>query len=215
MKKSKEQFYKKFTEYLGKSLGPDYEIIVHSIENGNYKKSHVIALANGYVSGRNFDSPLTDLALLMIKNKEFEHSDYKINYKASTKSNKEIIGSTFFIKDEKGKLEGLLCINHDLTQLTKAAKDLITSLNIPKTDSSISKNQASEALSESIEDTIYSLIDPTFLNTNMILSPQQKENIIGKLYEKGVFSMKGSVLKVAKILKTSEPTIYRYLKNFK
>ncbi len=215
MKKEKEQFYRDFTEYLGKTLGPDYEIIVHSVDNGDCDNAHVVALVHGYISGRNMNSPLTDLALSMIKNKDYEKNNYKVHYKASTKSNKEIIGSTFFIKDKDGKLEGMLCINHDITKIRKAANDLMSSLNIPRLNDSVAQAPASESLSESIEDIIYSIVDPSLLNTNMMLSPEQKEEIIGQLYKKGVFAMKGSVPKVAKILKTSEPTIYRYLKNFR
>lgn len=215
MRKEKEQFYRDFAEYLGKTLGPDYEIIVHSVDNGDCDNAHVVALVHGYISGRDMNSPLTDLALTMIRNKDYERSNYKVHYKASTKSNKEIIGSTFFIKDKDGRLEGMLCINHDITKVRKAANDLMSSLNIPKLTDSVAKTPASESLSESIEDIIYSIVDPSLLNTNMMLSPEQKEKIIGQLFKKGVFAMKGSVPKVAKILKTSEPTIYRYLKNFR
>ncbi len=43
----------------------------------------------------------------------------------------------------------------------------------------------------------------------------QKEEITKTLYQKGIFNIKGSVPIVARLLKISEPSVYRYLKNFK
>ncbi|MCF1783273.1 PAS domain-containing protein [Lactobacillus mulieris] len=215
MDKQKESFFKDLSIYLKNTLGPDYEIIVHSIKNGDYENARVIALENGYISGRNLNSPLTDLALKMIKDKEYEKSNYKTHYIASTKNNKKIIGSTFFIKNDVNELEGLLCINHDISKIDNAVNNLLNVLNISNLQNMITESPSSESLSESIEDIIYSVVDPTLLNSNMLLSPEQKQVIIKKLYHKGVFSMKGAVAKVAKIIKTSEPTIYRYLKEVK
>ncbi|EIR5586132.1 helix-turn-helix domain-containing protein, partial [Campylobacter jejuni] len=54
-----------------------------------------------------------------------------------------------------------------------------------------------------------------YLNSDYQLSIAQKEEIAEKLYEKGIFNIKGAVPIVAKFLKISEPSVYRYLKKFK
>ncbi|MCH3904411.1 MAG: helix-turn-helix domain-containing protein [Lactobacillus sp.] len=89
-------------------------------------------------------------------------------------------------------------------------------LNIPQeSEKSNHTDEPEEVLATSVEGLIYSVVDPKMLQSNMLLSPKQKEKLISELHIKGVFSVKGSVQKVAKILRISEPTIYRYLRNLK
>jgi len=45
-----------------------------------------------------------------------------------------------------------------------------------------------------------------------LLVMEEKKQIVKKLNDKGVFSLKGAVAEVARRLETSEQTIYRYLK---
>lgn len=51
-----------------------------------------------------------------------------------------------------------------------------------------------------------------YLNSDYQLSMAQKEEITKTLYQKGIFNIKGSVPIVARLLKISEPSVYRYLK---
>ena len=52
-----EQMLRQYTvlvEYLGKTLGPDYEVVLHEILPEN---SRVAAIANGSISGRSVGAP--------------------------------------------------------------------------------------------------------------------------------------------------------------
>ena len=107
-----EQMLRQYTvlvEYLGKTLGPDYEVVLHEILPEN---SRVAAIANGSISGRSVGAPITNAALRMIMQKQYETSDYNLNYTGQLANGKTIRSSTMFIKDG-GKLVGLLCINFD------------------------------------------------------------------------------------------------------
>ena len=107
-----EQMLRQYTvlvEYLGKTLGPDYEVVLHEILPEN---SRVAAIANGSISGRSVGAPITNAALRMIMQKQYETSDYNLNYTGQLANGKTIRSSTMFIKDS-GKLVGLLCINFD------------------------------------------------------------------------------------------------------
>ncbi len=87
--------YAALAEFLGRALGPDYEIAVHDL---NKKQPSLVALVNGHISGREVGAPLTNIALQIIADRTYL----------------KVFGcSTFFIKDEKGALVGLLCINFD------------------------------------------------------------------------------------------------------
>ena len=54
------QQYMKLTEFLGLTLGPDYEVALHDLTN---KDRSIIAIANNYISGREIGAPLTNMAL--------------------------------------------------------------------------------------------------------------------------------------------------------
>lgn len=212
MNSKKQRLFESLAAYLGATLGQDYEVVVHSVNQDKIENSEIIAIENGHISRRTIHSPLTDLALEMIKNKDYERMNFKTNYKAITQEGTITRGSTYFIKDDEGNLEGLLCINHDQTRLRQLANSILDYCNDVTPDATEEANESTEMLSSSVEDIVNAVIDPVFLNEEMVLSPKQKEAAISKLYDKGVFSMKGSVQKVAKLLHMSEPTVYRYLK---
>lgn len=75
-----EQMLRQYTvlvEYLGATLGPDYEVVLHEILP---ETSRVAAIANGSISGRSVGAPITNAALRMIMQKQYETSDYNLNY---------------------------------------------------------------------------------------------------------------------------------------
>ena len=75
-----EQMLRQYTvlvDYLGQTLCPDYEVVLHEILPEN---SRVAAIANGSISGRSVGAPLTNAALRMIMQKQYETSDYNLNY---------------------------------------------------------------------------------------------------------------------------------------
>lgn len=203
--------YINMVDFLAAILGENYEIVLHEISE---KNSKIIAIKNSYISGRDINSPLTDFALSVLKNEEFRQKEYALNYKALAKG-KKINGSTFFIK-ENGAITGMLCINYDDENakdvLDKLSKILGVNCNF---DEAKSVNQ--ETLSTSVEDMIISIVGDKvkLVNSGTLLTPMQKEEVILALYQSNIFSIKSAVSIASKMLKISEPTIYRYLKNIK
>ena len=61
--------YTRIVEFLGQALGPDYEIVLHEILP---EQSRVAAIANGGISGRSVGAPITNAALRMIIQKQYE-----------------------------------------------------------------------------------------------------------------------------------------------
>lgn len=212
MDKSQKDRFSKLVEFLGKALGKNYEVVLHNISD---KGSSVEAIANNHISNRTVNSPLTGFALELLKDKVYEKEDYLVDYKALTKQGKDIQGSTFFIKENK-KILGMLCINHDDSDYKNIADKILKLGNVrEKNDDKMQATttvEAVEHLSESIEDIISSIIEPSILNSDTILKPAKKQEIINALFSKGVFNIKGAVLKVSKILNISEQSVYRYLK---
>ncbi|MGF9858494.1 helix-turn-helix domain-containing protein [Priestia endophytica] len=73
-------------------------------------------------------------------------------------------------------------------------------------------NEMIEYFTDSLDEVVYSIIDPTLLNPNVALKQEQKVEIISQLYKKGIFQLKGAVSQVAELLNIFEPSVYRYLK---
>lgn len=217
-KKQKEQFIK-LTHFLGEVLGEQYEVAFHVIEE---EGAYLAAIANNHISGRTINAPLTAFASELIQEKTFLEKDFLCDYKALVGKSKTIRGSTFFIKQDK-KLLGILCINHDSSEMQKAISKIIDleklgdfiSLSLPQNTTQDKNTVSVETLSHSIEDILAESIDLTYLESGFTLSVQQKHDVINKLYLKGIFNIKGSIPIVAKFLNTSEPSIYRYLQRLK
>lgn len=214
MNKEQKKAFTKLVDFLGKCLGENYEVVLHDITD---KGSCVAAITNNHISNRTANSPLTGFALDLLNKGEYKDKDYLVNYKAKTKGGKSIQGSTFFIKEDD-KILGMLCINHDDSAYKKLSNEILklgNIQNITQPNSEVlndEKVEVVEYLSESIEDIIASIIDTNLLNNIVSIKPEQKQKIINALFEKGIFNIKGAVLKVAKILNISEQSVYRYLK---
>ena len=92
------QQYSVIVQFLGKTLGPDYEIVLHDL---NPDHNEIVAIANSHVSGRNIGSPLTNASLKMLIDKAYETDDFLCNYKgvAEDRHGHMLRSSTMFIKD--------------------------------------------------------------------------------------------------------------------
>lgn len=231
MNDEQKELFIKLTHFLGQVLGKSYEVVFHIISK---KGSYIAAIENSHISGRTIDSPLTAFASKLLQEKAYLKKDFLCHYKAQTKENKLLNGSTFFIKKGE-KLVGILCINHDTSEIQSAIHKIIEIENLSSfgeiTASLMSDSGESsgfgespqpqnaqisiENLSHNIEDILAQSIDLNYLKSGFTLSATQKNDIIKNLYQKGIFNIKGSLYIVAKLLKISEPSVYRYLNKLK
>lgn len=211
--------YRTIVEFLGKALGSDFEIVLHEISAG---KKSIAAIANGHISGRMVNAPLTDLALKSISAQSYKTSDYILNYKGIAENNKELRSSTMFIKDETGNLVGMLCINYDMSKLKNLTKDvgeLFQSFGL--SDLLVGKNEKEthtevvENFSKSIFEVVKSVLDVELAQYDNVpvsrLSMDEKLVLVEALDRNGVFLLKGAVPETASQLNCSEASIYRYL----
>ncbi|KAJ49958.1 putative transcriptional regulator YheO [Clostridium tetanomorphum] len=207
--------YIPIVNFIGDALGASCEVVLHDTRNAS---NSVIAIKNNNVSGRKIGSPLTDLALKKLKDEKKNPEQYITKYSGKTKDGKILNSSTYFIRNNDNKIIGMLCINIDVTKLINF-KNLFNELTNEligegKEDFIEEQNKESENFTESIEELVMSIIENTLLEVDIPperMSPDEKMNVVHSLNEKGVFLIKGAIGDVAKQLKTSENTIYRYL----
>ncbi len=218
------QRYMKLTEFLGMTLGPDYEVALHDLSD---KDNSIIAIANGHVSGRTIGAPLTSVALQSIADHSYETNDYRINYTGIAVGKKMLRSSTFYIKDEDGHLVGLLCINFDDSRYQDLSERILK-LRHPDAfvETNFVYNAKKAALetapsvsgAESFHDSLSGLTDEVMTQillqkgtTADRLTHEERMNVVEMLRRKGFFLIKGAVKQAAEQLHCSQATIYRYL----
>ena len=209
--------YVKLTEFLGAALGPDYEVALHDLTD---KDRSIIAIANGYISGREVGAPLTNMALGVLKDESYEWQDYRLHYSGVSVTGNLLRSSTMFIK-EGGKLIGMLCINFDDSRYQAFAREVLTLCH---------PNQFFQALTQPEEVPADALRPETFRNSTEAvtqdavahelerlgvpadrLTSEERLRIIAALDASGIFLLKGAVKDVAACLGCSQASVYRYL----
>ena len=209
------QQYARLTEFLGRALGPDYEIALHDLTDTNRS---LIALANGHISGRKVGATLTNRALSILRDKSYEYSDYRIHDYGLSVGGKELRSNTMFIKEDD-RLVGMLCINFDDSRYRALAgevlglchPDAFLSFAVPETASA---HAAPEMFSHSPEAVVRDAVDRELERRGVTagrLTADERIEIITALDESGIFLIKGAVKDVAAELGCSQASVYRYL----
>ncbi|MEA5082729.1 MAG: PAS domain-containing protein [Lachnospiraceae bacterium] len=209
--------YSLLVDFLGRTLGPDYEIALHDLG----KKQSIVAIANGHISGRAIGAPLTNVAMQNIAERNYETQNYYLSHRGLSADGRLLRSSSFYIKDEHGKLVGLLCINFDDTRYQQLS-ELVFSLCHPDEYAEKNISIGSSPLPDGEDETFYSSIasaaDAALLSVMKSssvptdrLTQDEKMEIVGLLNSKGIFMLKGAVTEVAERLSCSPASIYRYL----
>lgn len=208
--------YINLAEFLGKTLGPEYEIVLHDINEDNHSIAYI---ANGNISGRSIDDPQTDQTFKYIKDQTVSKNNYIINTKGVEKNNKVIRSSSLFIKDENNKLTGMLCINFNGSKYVNLAKQILkmTGMENASIENEYLNNPTglAENISSSISEATDNAVKLSLENSHVPvdrLTQEEKIEIVRDLEGKGVFMLKGAVSEVAEKLSVSEATLYRYIR---
>lgn len=216
--------------FIAEIMGKNCEVVLHDVTKPD---SSIVEIVNGHISGRKVNGPITDLALKVMKEKNYKDKHFICNYESVGKGKKPFRSSSYFLKDEQNEIIGMICVNVDLTDLMKARSILDDAILLADVTNIANQEQVQdhteqkkssfdlnvlESFEDNIEDLLLSLIKGVLSESEIAperMSPQEKMDIVRKLNEKGVFLLKGGVSEVAKHLDASEATIYRYLSKIK
>lgn len=224
------QHYTILVEFLGKALGPDYEVVLHDLSSKDFA---IAAIANGHISGRKAGGPLTDAALRMLSSRAYETDDFLSNYRGIAPNGHILRSSTMFIRDEENRPIGLLCINFDdwrYKELTEKMLSIIhpesyleqhPAYTQPLLQRPVEKpalQESSAAITENFSMDIPALMQKIFDDATASLETPvdrlnqfERREIVEQLNEQGLFQLKGAVSFVARKFSCSNATIYRYL----
>lgn len=190
---------------IAETLGKNCEVVLHEI-NGN--KKSIIAIKNGNITGRSIGSPMLDVGIKALT--KDDNVDNILNYKNKSSDGRILKSSTTFIRDEKEKIIGCLCINIDISQFV-LAKNALNELVQTDVNAEVSLEDFD---SNSVNDVLVNIVSSTIESTGKpvaYMSKEEKVNVVKKLNEKGAFLIKGAIDYVAKILCVSRYTVYNYL----
>jgi len=206
--------YIPLVDFIADIIGSHCEVLLHDIVD---VENSVIAIRNGYISGRYLGCPLTDLGFKLLENKSYLKQDALVNYRSRTDTGENLISSTYYIKDEKEELIGMICVNilnstdHQINKIpTEFPLTTLFSNVVHMNDN----EEVTESLSTSLDNVVDVAVQKLIAKYNVSadrMSIEEKSAIVQALGENGIFKIKGAITKVASTFKTSESTIYRYL----
>ena len=177
-------------------LGPRAEVVLHDVSSPSRS---IIMIRNGHVTGREIGAPLTDLGFYMLR-----ESDHRIDtlgiYQSKTDNGKLLRCNAANLRDARGKIEAILCINIDMTGEEGRQINKAKALPAP-----------SEHYQSSIDQVIETMISEAHFTLSGGLSRDAKFELVRAMDARGVFLARGSVRKVASELEIAAPTIYKYI----
>lgn len=190
-------------------LGPHCEVVVHSFANFN---ESVVKIVNGDLSSRKVGSPLTNYGLRLLR-------DYletrKVEPKAYFTRNARgglVKSSSILLFGTHGNPIGMLCINYDLSvpfpEFVDSLMGGLCSGRIPKENEDFSI-KSDDVINKALEDA-YSSVK----SDSAIKCRNKNKTIVERLFNDGIFALKGSVKIVADRLGITEYAVYKYTREF-
>ena len=193
---------------LADFLGDNAEIALHDLSNIEHS---IVKIRNNHVSGRKVGDPATDLVMRQLQKSRSGASDYACNYFGSSRDGKTLRCASYFIRDGDARTVGVLCINLEIDQYLAARKFLDQFFAGPERAAVPIRENLGQSVDEMIESSLRAALKKRKSKTSR-LSQEDKISVIKHIDRDGIFLIKGAVAKVAKRLRISEPSVYRYLK---
>ena len=201
--------YHAVVDGLATLIGQHCEIVLHSLEDLNRS---AIKIANGEITGRQIGSPITDLALQMLKDIEKSESNFSRAYFTRSKGSTLMKSITVAIRNGEQRIIGLLCININLdAPFSEVLQSFIPTEQMRETAPSVNfASDVTELVAQTMEHTLIEVNADQDVSNNL-----KNRQIVMALYEKGIFDIKDAINQVAERLNISKHTVYLYIRQFK
>jgi predicted transcriptional regulator YheO len=166
----------------------------------------------GNVSKRSVGAPITDMVFKLMNELGDDIPD-RIGYKNTTADGKVLKCSTIFVRNDQGRLEGCLCINFDVTDFAFLSTGF-SDFTFQSPSNNTAGGKHTELYATKFSETMESIIDTAIAEYGKLPAMMDKEDklkIVRQLDKSGIFSIKGSIVYLAKVFGASKFTIYNYL----
>ncbi len=149
-----------------------------------------------------------------LKNDEIKENEMLLNRMLSTDTGKIMKSSIFFLKNNDQEIECALSVNMKCDVYLEAQSLISNLLQFNTTEIVETPKEPYLEYKEPSLDTITSVIQAEGIEIERI-TPDERLDIICKLYDLGIFEIKGAVSRAAQELNVSEQSIYRYITRIK
>jgi len=202
-------------EMLRGVVGPNVEIVLHDLTR---PQKSVVAIANGHVTGRAVGSSILDgprddkafaHAIAQLAPGEPSSSTVVPAYPTLTPAGQPLKSDTVIFRDRAGVAFAALCINSDMTVFEAAASWLDSVLHGGRREPPTRARKQPEVdvlMQEILDEAVRTIGKPA-----RTLSRAEKITAVERMMRRGVFSVRGSIEKVAAALGVTRFTIYNYL----
>nr|WP_040890830.1 transcriptional regulator [Vibrio ezurae] len=201
--------YEAVVDGIASLIGQFCEIVLHSLEDLN---TSAIRIANGENTGRQVGSPITVLALKMLKDIEGSERNFSRSYFTRAKGGVLMKSITVAIRNGDNRVIGLLCINVNLD--APFSQVLTSFMPTEEAQAAASSVNFASDVEELVDQTVERTIDE--VNADKLVSNNTKNRqIVMELYDKGIFDIKDAISSVADRLNISKHTVYLYIRQRK
>ena len=197
-------FYKRLAKALAVEFGENCEVLVHDLTGGDPEHT-IVTIENGHVSHRQTGDGPSQVALEAMQAEHPEELQDRSGYLLKTHDGRIVKSSTVYIRNEQGGVDGIFCVNYDITNLLMAQKavgSLLSHGEEPKAPASIPQN-VNELLDDLIEQSVQQVGKP--------VAKDDKIAAIRFLNKAGAFLVTKSGDKVSKYFGISKYTLYSYI----
>ena len=200
------EFAKRMAKGLAGQFGRNCEVVIHDLRETDTEHS-IVYIENGHVTGRSIGDGPSHIVLESLKdNPDLLHD--RISYLTRTADGRVLKSTTLFIRDDKGKVIGLLGINYDISMLVSvegALRDFTGQDGLSSEPEAISRNVA-DLLDELLDHSVRLVGKPPAM-----MSKDEKIRAISFLDDNGAFLITKSGPKVCQFFGISTYTLYSYL----
>ncbi len=200
--------YIPLAKFIASICSPTCEVVVHDLDDIDHS---IVYISNGELTGRKVGDGLINFSISDYENSQ---QDYISNLPSKvTTANGDIVRcSSYNILNKKGRIIGFLGVNQNLTELYALRSKLDILLNLFP-DREVEETNASLAISakKMVDTYIEDALKSIGCSDVAQLTKDDRRKIIDILAQKNIFIIKGCVNIVARRLRISAPTIYRYI----
>ncbi|GAA3545690.1 PAS domain-containing protein [Nonomuraea rosea] len=185
------------------TLGSFCEVVVHDFRR---PERSVVAIA-GSVTGRGVGGSMSEIGMGILA--RGDQAADELNYVTRTTDGKLVKSSTMVLRDSEGTAFGALCVNLDITAVTRAHALIgeLAGLAAPA-------GPPTTTFGDDIDSVIDAIVDAHQLEQNKPwaeLGRDERLALFRSLNERGVFAVRRAVPQVAARLGISRASAYTYL----
>ena len=199
-------FLKRLAKALTEQFGRNCEVVVHDLTSEDTE--HTIAvIENGSVSMRSEGDGASRIVLEALARRDDPSLEDSCGYLTKTKDGRILKSSTVYLRDGNGRVEGVLSINYDITEMLMAERAIGSLLN-----------HREEAPPERIPTNVNDLLDDLIRQSVervgkpvAMMTKNDKIDAIQFLNRAGAFLITKSGDKIAAYFGISKYTLYAYI----